>query len=254
MNKLYFYGHNCFVAESAAALLIIDPWLTPQGAFFGSWHQFPDNTHLRQPLVEKTADKDTYVYLTHEHRDHFDPETLSMLAAAPRFRGFFIPAFHDPYLREQLEAYGKSVTEVADTHKQAVTDDIGIQVFVSDVGVNHDSAVLVTTPDFTLLNQNDCKIFDRLQTIELPRINYYSVQFSGATWHPVCFRMPDEDKRRISEKKLPSSSTMCWAPSAFCGRISTCLRPGLQCSLFSTRSSAPSPAASLRTSSSWSIS
>lgn len=202
MNKLYFYGHNCFVVESAAARLLIDPWLTPQGAFFGSWHQFPDNTHLRQPLVEKAADKDTYVYLTHEHRDHFDPETLAMLAAAPRFRGFFIPAFHDPYLREQLDVYGKPVTEVADTHKQAVADDIGIQVFVSDIGVNHDSAVLVTTPDFTLLNQNDCKIFDRLQTIGLPRINYYSVQFSGATWHPVCFRMPEAEKRRISEKKV----------------------------------------------------
>lgn len=202
MSKLYFYGHNCFVVESTAARLIIDPWLSSEGAFFGSWHQFPDNTHLRQPLVEKAAEKDTCVYLTHEHRDHFDPETLSMLAAAPRFRGFFIPTFQDPYLREQLEVYGKPVTEVADTHKQAVADDIGIQVFVSDIGVNHDSVVLVTTPDFTLLNQNDCKIFDRLQTIGLPRINYYSVQFSGATWHPVCFRMPEEEKKRISEKKV----------------------------------------------------
>ncbi|KAB2312613.1 MBL fold metallo-hydrolase [Betaproteobacteria bacterium SCN2] len=73
MNKLYFYGHNCFVAESDAALLVIDPWLTPQGAFFGSWHQYPDNSHLRQPLVEKAAAKDTWVYLTHEHRDHYGP-------------------------------------------------------------------------------------------------------------------------------------------------------------------------------------
>lgn len=202
MNRLYFYGHNCFTAESLGAFLIIDPWLSPRGAFFGSWHQFPDNTHLRQVLVEKAAEKDAYVYLTHEHRDHFDPETLALLVAAPRFRGFFIPKFHDPYLREQLETYGKPVTEVPDQHKQAVSDGISIQVFISDIGVNHDSAVVVTTPNFVLLNQNDCKIFDRLQTVELPRITYYSVQFSGATWHPVCFRMPEAEKRHISEKKV----------------------------------------------------
>ena len=202
MNRLYFYGHNCFVVETAAALFIIDPWLSPQGAFFGSWHQFPDNTHLRQPLVERASEKDAYVYLTHEHRDHYDPETLALLAAAPHFRGFFIPKFHDAYLREHLEVYGKPVTEVADADRQAVAADIDIQVFISDIGVNHDSAVLVTTPGFTLLNQNDCKIFDRLQTVDLPKINYYSVQFSGATWHPVCFRMPEAEKRRISEKKV----------------------------------------------------
>lgn len=202
MNRLYFYGHNCFVVETAAALFIIDPWLSPRGAFFGSWHQFPDNTHLRKPLVEWASEKDTYVYLTHEHRDHYDPETLGLLVAASRFRGFFIPKFHDAYLREQLEVYGKKVTEVADAQKLDVAADIAIQVFISDIGVNHDSAVLVTTPNFTLLNQNDCKIFDRLQTVDLPKISYYSVQFSGATWHPVCFRMPEAEKRRISEKKV----------------------------------------------------
>lgn len=202
MNRLYFYGHNCFVVDNSASMLLIDPWMSPLGAFFGSWHQFPDNTHLRQALVQKAGEKDTFVYLTHEHRDHFDQETLSLLVAAPRFRGFFIPKFHDEFLRKQLEAFGKPVTEISDLQKQAVTDDIGIQIFISDVGVNHDSAVLVSTPDFIFLNQNDCKIFDRLRAAELPKINYYSVQFSGATWHPVCFRMEEEEKRKVTERKV----------------------------------------------------
>jgi UDP-MurNAc hydroxylase len=198
-SKLTFYGHNCFLVEQDNNFLLIDPWLADSGAFCGSWFQYPKNHHFQDIIVNLTVEKKGYVFLTHEHEDHFDTDTLNKI---DKQTTLLIPCFRDKFLRGALCNMGFVVIELDHSVEFFLADNFSIKPFISDVGVNHDSAVLVKSKEFNFLNQNDCKIFDILHGIE-EVIDFYSVQFSGANSHPVIYKnYSDSERRAISKEKV----------------------------------------------------
>jgi UDP-MurNAc hydroxylase len=92
-----FWGHNCFLIEADREALPIAPWLNDTGAFFGSWHQWPSNSHLRGAVQKRCAEKSLSIFLTHEHQDHFDRATLRALSSH-RQCTVYIPAYNDTLL------------------------------------------------------------------------------------------------------------------------------------------------------------
>jgi UDP-MurNAc hydroxylase len=206
-----FWGHNCFLIETDHDALLIDPWLNDTGAFFGSWHQWPPNSHLRGAVQKRCAEKDLSIFLTHEHQDHFDQSTLRALSK-PTLRALsnqpqctvYIPAYKDKYFLEALRGMNLCVIELPEG--ETVGTEIQFRIFIDDGGINHDSSIYVAAPGLTFFNQNDCKLFDRLPLLanELGPLDYYSVQFSGANWHPACFGLPDEQRRLVAKKKVLS--------------------------------------------------
>jgi UDP-MurNAc hydroxylase len=198
-----FWGHNCFLLETGGEALLIDPWLGDTGAFFGSWHQWPPNGHLRDEVRRRCQSKSLRIFLSHEHQDHFDTATLAAFSDHPHCT-VFIPRYKDKFLLDALAAMRFNTVELGEGDEAG--SDIKFKVFIDDSGINHDSAIFIATPDFTFFNQNDCKIFDRLPRLktELGTIDYYSVQFSGANWHPACFDLPLEQKRQVARKKVAS--------------------------------------------------
>ena len=66
-----------------------------------------------------------------------------------------------------------------------------------------DSAILIENNGQKFLNQNDCKIFDKIPYLQKKygHISIYSSQFSGATWHPHCFIYPREHEEKITSLK-----------------------------------------------------
>lgn len=202
-TKCTFWGHNCFLVEWENEALLIDPWLNDTGAFYGSWHQWPPNGHLRDTVWRRCAGKRLGIYLTHEHQDHFDKATLSLFARHADCT-VFIPGYRDKFLRDAVAALGLRTVELSEQDVAGAA--LRFRIFIDDRSINHDSAIFVATPDFTFFNQNDCKIFDRLHVLKagLGRVDFYSVQFSGATWHPACFVMPADQRRLLSRRKALS--------------------------------------------------
>ena len=197
-NYLRFLGHNCYLIENAETFLLIDPWLTNKGAFFGSWFQYPKNHHLRDEIIDLSKKKTGYVYYTHEHEDHFDIETLSLLDPKTKV---IIPEYKDRFLFKTITSKLFDCIELPEGSTYSLGSEITLRIFISEVGINRDSAILVKTKNFVFFNQNDCKIFDRLNEIE-EKITYYTVQFSGATGHPVCYtNYTDKEKAAISLRK-----------------------------------------------------
>ncbi|MBI5030572.1 MAG: MBL fold metallo-hydrolase [Chloroflexi bacterium] len=204
--QITFLGHAGFCVETSRSLIIMDPWLSPLGAFDSAWFQFPSNHHLAALVQEKLQDptRRKYIYISHEHKDHFDPPFLNSLVS--RDFTFILPHFRRSALRDLLADY-KCEGMITCRDGQVVDLEDGYaQLFLDDSELDRDSTVLVHADGMTFLNMNDCKLHDQLPKIksEHGKIDVLAAQFSGATWHPTCYEYSPEVYQTISKKKMIS--------------------------------------------------
>jgi UDP-MurNAc hydroxylase len=201
--QITYLGHAGFIAETDAAIVITDPWLSSTGAFDASWFQLPRNHHLAPLVYEKLGDqsRSIYLYVSHEHQDHFDIEFLNSLPE--RKFTLLIPEFSRSALMNHFSNY-KCEEIIFFHHKQRIAIPGGfLKFYVDDSHLNRDSAILVNAGDTAFFDMNDCKLFDILPEIvrEDGPINIFTCQFSGATWHPTCYDYPKSKYERLSAEK-----------------------------------------------------
>lgn len=204
--EITFLGHAGFCVESNKAILIMDPWLSPGGAFDSSWFQFPRNHHLAALVQEKldNSHKERFIYISHEHKDHLDMPFLQSLLN--RDFTLIIPRFHRTALVKLLEGYVCKQIVICEDGRKIPIPEGEITLYLDDSEMSRDSAILIKSEDMTFFNMNDCKLHDKLTTIvkaEGP-IDVFAAQYSGAIWHPTCYDYPLETYRAISIKKMNS--------------------------------------------------
>lgn len=202
--QITYLGHAGFLVETDQSIVVTDPWLSREGAFDSAWFQFPCNHHLADELREKlsSSQKQVFVYISHEHRDHFDPAFLRTLPAEKI--AFLVPRFNRPALREHLKKLAPR-SLIACSHGQAIPLPGGMaKLYLDDSGLNRDSAILVKANGNSFLNLNDCKLYDEVSAIRMQEgpISVLTCQFSGATWHPTCYDYAADEYERISRQKL----------------------------------------------------
>ncbi len=202
--RITYLGHAGFVVESEKTLLVADPWLSSCGAFDGGWMQLPQNHHLAPMVREKLehSPKERFLYVSHEHKDHFDPEFLLSL----RCRDFtaVIPRFQRSALRDAFATYGCKRLVIFDDGDRITIPGGHLRFFLEDRGLNRDSSLLVAVDGMAFLDLNDCKIYDRALRIaaEEGPIDVLTGQYSGASWHPVCYAYDRKQYEAISRKKM----------------------------------------------------
>jgi UDP-MurNAc hydroxylase len=201
--EIVYLGHAGFVVETEEAVVVADPWVSRHGAFASAWMQLPQNHHLAPLVRAKLEDprKPRFVYVSHEHGDHFDRDFLASIAR----RDFtaVVPRFRRTEMLESLRATGCNVVACADGDKVPIPGGY-LRLFVQDGGLNRDSGLLVKAAGRTFLDLNDCKIHDRLGKIvaEEGPIDVFTAQFSGAIWHPTCYDYPPKQYAAISRRKM----------------------------------------------------
>ena len=202
--RITFLGHAGFLVETESAILIADPWLSPSGAFDSSWFQFPRNHHLAALVQEKLADgtKSRYLYLSHEHKDHFDKAFLDSIQC--RDFTVLLPNFQRKALAEVMAGYECHDLVLADDQAEIPISGGTVKLYLDDSELNRDSAILIKADGQAFLNLNDCRITDALPVIRRAEgaIDVLAMQFSGANWHPVCYDYPPERYAAISTKKV----------------------------------------------------
>lgn len=225
MTTLTYLGHACFLFETEKAAIVIDPWLSGKGAFLGTWRQLPPNSHATGWLVEKMKSKPVTVYVTHEHEDHYDEETLKTLL--PHAAGLYIPRYENTFLKKLIEKNLHTTPTLLDENDLQKFHDIFFKIFIDESGINRDSAIFLKTRDLSFLDTNDCKIYDRVQWIKnaCGPIDVLSTQFSGAIMHPICYDMTAEEYKKVSRQKrmrkfvavrnfIRDLAPACYVPSA----------------------------------------
>src|SRR5258708_3958294 len=179
-------GHAGLLLETAAGRIVCDPWFTP--AYFGSWVPFPDNTGIDPDLL---ADAD-YLYVSHLHRDHFDPDWLKRHMS--KDATVLLPDYPVPDLRETLEDLGFR-RFVATRNNQAVEVD-GLRVLINALvsptdGPIGDSGLLVDDGEARIYNQNDSRPVESGPIEEFGPLHGHFLHYSGAIWYPMFYDLPE---------------------------------------------------------------
>lgn len=202
--RITFLGHAGFLVETQSAIVVADPWLSPSGAFDAAWFQFPRNHHLAALVQEKLADggKARYIYLSHEHKDHFDKAFLDSIQC--RDFTVILPHFQRKALAEAMSDYQCRDVILADDQAEIGIRGGTVKLYLDDSELNRDSALLLKADGQAFLNLNDCRITDALPVIrrEEGHIDALAMQFSGANWHPVCYEYPPHRYKSVSRKKM----------------------------------------------------
>ena len=90
------------VIESSDVSVLCDPWFT-EGIYDGAWYHFP---RVDDPL--RTIGNVDYVFISHIHPDHYDPQFLHAYEDQYGPKTILVASRQFPYLRDALlrEGFG----------------------------------------------------------------------------------------------------------------------------------------------------
>jgi len=189
-------GHASVLIETAHGSILTDPWVNP--AYFGSWFPFPDNSALDWDAIGQ-AD---YLFVSHLHRDHFDPEQLRKHVS--KKTTVLLPDFPTSELEDALRELG--FTSFVKPENGEPLDVDGLQVMIHSLtsptdGPIGDSSLWVYDGRHRVLNQNDARPSELDVFTELGPVDGYLVQFSGAIWFPMVYELPARAKQALGLSK-----------------------------------------------------
>jgi UDP-MurNAc hydroxylase len=189
-------GHAGLHIETRGGTILCDPWKNP--AYFDSWFVFPDNTDLDWDRYGQVD----YLYVSHLHKDHYDPELLGRHVS--REATVLLPDFPVPDLRAELEKLG--FTKFIVMSSGQVTEVNGIRLMMEVLqspadGPLGDSALAVDDQTARILNQNDARPVDLDALRSFGPYDVHFLQYSGAIWWPWTYDLPDSAKRSFGAAK-----------------------------------------------------
>jgi UDP-MurNAc hydroxylase len=189
-------GHASVLLQTAHGTILTDPWVNP--AYLGAWFPFPDNSQLDWDRIGQVD----YLYISHLHRDHFDPEHLRKHVS--KRATVLLPDYPTSELEDALREVGFGRFVKPDNAEPVELDglQIMIQALVSPTdGPIGDSSLWVYDGEHRVLNQNDARPSELDLFTSLGPIDGYLVQFSGAIWFPMVYELPARAKQALGLSK-----------------------------------------------------
>lgn len=197
-----FYGHACLKVRSGGGAVLMDPWFSRRGAFFGAWFQFPENT----PLLAEALTGVDHICLSHNHADHLDPSVLVPAFSSHPSLVLHVPRYHTRW-------FAKRLARLLPDHVHRIEEHGGGEEFPagSDIRVFFvpeespgavDSAIVCMAGGRALVNLNDSRLStDQLLAIlaTTTKVDLLALQASGASEYPINYTYPE---RELAERSL----------------------------------------------------
>jgi UDP-MurNAc hydroxylase len=194
-------GHAGFRIDTAAGSILCDPWVNP--AYFASWFPFPDNSQLDWAAL---GDVD-YLYVSHLHKDHFDP--VNLREHVNKDAVVLLPDYPVLDLRTELEKLGfHRFFETTDSVKHRVggpKGDLDVMIIALRApadGPIGDSGLVVSDGETVAFNMNDARPIDlEVLDAQFGHVDVHMLQYSGAIWYPMVYDMPARAKEAFGTQK-----------------------------------------------------
>ena len=202
-------GHAGFRIDTQAGSILCDPWVNP--AYFASWFPFPDNSHLDWDAL---GDVD-YLYISHLHKDHFDP--VNLRAHVNKDAVVLLPDYPVPDLQRELEQLGfHRFFETTDSVKHTVSGpkgDLDVMIIALRApadGPIGDSGLVVDDGETVCFNMNDARPIDLdVLHADFGQVDVHMLQYSGAIWYPMVYDMPARAKEAFGTQKRQRQMDRC---------------------------------------------
>ncbi|SBS75089.1 Rieske (2Fe-2S) protein [uncultured Microbacterium sp.] len=189
-------GHAGMFIETTGGSILCDPVV--KSSFYGSWFVFPDNRALDW---ERYGAAD-FLYISHRHRDHFDPWALQRYVS--KDIEVLLPDYPTDDLEQDLRALGYD--NITYTHAGEIIERGSLKLMITPLrapsdGPIGDSSLSVDDGTASILNQNDSHPLDLEKLLSFGKPEAYFTQFSGAIWWPMVYDLPQEAKRNFAHLK-----------------------------------------------------
>ncbi|MFN8087760.1 MAG: MBL fold metallo-hydrolase [Mycobacterium sp.] len=202
-------GHAGFRIDTTSGSILCDPWLHP--AYFASWFVFPDNSGLDWAAL---GDCD-YLYVSHLHKDHFDPRLLA--EHVNKDATVLLPDYPVPDLKRELEKLGfHRFFETTDSVKHRISGpkgDLDVMIVALRApadGPIGDSGIVISDGTTTAFNMNDARpLTVEMLAAEFGHIDVHMLQYSGAIWYPMVYDMPARAKEAFGTQKRQRGMDRC---------------------------------------------
>ncbi len=170
--KIKLINHASILVDTGDVKILTDPWLSGS-AFDDGWDLLVSSN-----VSINDIDFD-YIWISHEHPDHFSISDLKKLKNKTKFIYQDSP---DGKVRRWLEDNGHEVVILKDFQ----TVNISSNTKICCSRVDDDSWVMLSNGDKTLLNLNDCNLNSKkdLEKIKnkIGKVDVLLTQFSFANW------------------------------------------------------------------------
>jgi hypothetical protein len=146
--RLRTLGHACAVLcrEGETPLLATDPWLVGS-VYWRSWwlQNYPSADEI------KWLAQSAWIYVTHEHPDHFHMPSIRRLGNGP---AYLFPSLAEQGYLAYMAQHGYRAEAVQPSRWRAIGESVSI---LSIPVWNDDSVLLIDTPSALIFNLNDAK-------------------------------------------------------------------------------------------------
>jgi UDP-MurNAc hydroxylase len=195
--RITFTGHAGLLLDCPQGRIACDPWFNP--AYFYSWFPFPANDGLDLTAFGRVD----YLYVSHQHHDHFDAEFLRRHVS--KSATVLLPTYPVNDLEQQLRAagFGRFVRPRPGSWMDLGS---GLRVMILPLvtptdGPIGDSCLVVDDGATRVLNQNDARPASLELLNRFGPFDGHFLQFSGAIWYPMAYNFPPEVRAALGRAK-----------------------------------------------------
>lgn len=202
MVSLKFLNHASYIIENENFVLLHDPWFEGN-AFNNGWSLLSREIN-NQDIINYLSklNKEIYVWISHEHSDHFSISFIKSLKSKNINCKFFFQKTTDKRVVSFLKSNKFEINECIDGKEYKIDKNIFLSVYSHTGG---DSFCFLKTNTKNILNINDCVIKDEKSAKKvlsrLPKndsVDILFTQFGYANW---IGRHEDKDLRSKSARE-----------------------------------------------------
>lgn len=148
--RVEYLNHASVLLDDGGVALLSDPWFSGD-AFSGGW-----GLQYHNPDAFAHAQRATHLWISHWHSDHMHPETLQALVQSNPALQVLSNESANFSMSERLRSLGfRALTPLHERRSLRLNATASVLRFPT-AGI--DNALVLKTPDFTVLNYNDCNL------------------------------------------------------------------------------------------------
>ena len=194
--QITFLGQAGLFIETKHGSVLCDPWFNT--AYFASWFPFPSNENIDLARISQP----TYLYLSHQHHDHFDPQFLRDHVS--KDTTVLLPDFPLNLLERALRDCGFTKFVYTKNGQEHDLDGLRIMIMAAVAptdGPLGDSGLMVDDGETRIFDQNDSRPVDLDHLATFGPFDAHFLQFSGAIWYPMVYQYPEKMRLALGRKK-----------------------------------------------------